>query len=50
MERQVLADCPSELLKALVEEHNKVVALLRELAPGLIDQERFPSTITLRRN
>lgn len=50
MERQVVADCPSEVLRALVEELNKAVALIRELAEGKeIDPRQLPATITLRR-
>lgn len=49
--REVLADCESEQVKALIEEHNKAAILLRELAAGqgITDPYRLPRPIVARR-
>jgi len=49
-ERQVLMDCHSEQVAALVDGHNKMVALLHELAAGRPDLlKEIPRVITIRR-
>jgi len=50
MDRVVLADCASEQVRALIEEHNKLVAVVRKLALkqyGLqeIESPAFPRRI-----
>ena len=47
MERPVLHDCNSEQVRALIEEHNKMVEFLRQLAPDKAD--KLPAIITLKR-
>jgi hypothetical protein len=49
----VLDDCPSFIIRALVEEHNKLVEVVKELAlreKGLpyVESRRFPRQITLK--
>jgi hypothetical protein len=48
MEREVLHDCHSEQVKALIEEHNKTVEFLAVLAGGAAGLEQMlPSMIVV---
>lgn len=49
--REVLADCESEQVRALIEEHNKMAIIVRQLAEmnNIGNADLLPKTIFARR-